>query len=500
MTVRPAPGSDLPAPARVRRVPAARSARRVAGGTGTVAGERAAPSARSIRWLRLLPLPGLVLRIGVRGVLLADLAAALAAVAILGDPGRRQLLVVVATLCLYAAGGLYGPKLSLSVLDEMPALIGRGAVAAALVTMATASGGAADLSFHLLVTAVAVTVGVCASRAACYAVVRAARRSGRVRHRTLIIGAGQVGARLARTLDEHREHGLCPIGFVDSGPLLVDHELPVPVLGAPDELADLLLEHRITVVIVAFTAMREQHMIELLRTCDRLECEIFFVPRLFELHATGPGADQVWGMPLVRWRRSAYRTVSWRLKRVLDIVVSALALIVLAPAMLACAIAVRLDGSPGVLFRQERVGLDGRPFQLLKFRSLRPADDDESRTRWNVAHDDRLGRVGRFLRRTSLDELPQLINILRGDMSLVGPRPERPYFVEQFARSLPRYTARHRVPAGLTGLAQIHGLRGDTSIEERARFDNGYIENWSLWVDLKILLRTIGALVRSPGR
>jgi exopolysaccharide biosynthesis polyprenyl glycosylphosphotransferase len=241
-------------------------------------------------------------------------------------------------------------------------------------------------------------------------------------------------------------------------------------------------------------------MIEVLRTCDRLRCEIFFVPRLFELHATGPGVDQVWGLPLVRWRRSAYRTVAWRLKRVLDVVVSAVALVALSPLMLACALAVRLEGGSGVLFRQERVGLDGRPFQLLKFRSLRPLDDDESRTKWNVAHDDRLGPVGRFLRRSSLDELPQLINILRGDMSLVGPRPERPYFVEQFARSLPRYTARHRVPAGLTGLAQIHGLRGDTSIEERARFDNGYIENWSLWVDVKILLRTIGALVRNPGR
>jgi exopolysaccharide biosynthesis polyprenyl glycosylphosphotransferase len=373
-------------------------------------------------------------------------------------------------------------------------------VGAALVTMVTASSGGGDLSFHLLVTALAVTAGVYVSRVACYAVVRAARRSGRVRHRTLVIGAGRVGAQLATTLQEHREYGLEPVGFVDGGPLLVDHELPVPVLGGPDHLAELLVEHRVTVVIVAFTSLREQHMIEVLRTCDRLRCEIFFVPRLFELHSTGAGVEQVWGMPLVRWRRSAYRTLSWRLKRVFDIVVAALALVALGPLLLACAVAVRLDGGPGVLFRQERVGLDGRPFQLLKFRSLRPADDDESRTRWNIAHDGRLGPVGRFLRTTSLDELPQLINILRGDMSLVGPRPERPYFVEQFARSLPRYTARHRVPAGLTGLAQIHGLRGDTSIEERAHFDNGYIENWSLWVDVKILLRTVGALVRNPGR
>jgi exopolysaccharide biosynthesis polyprenyl glycosylphosphotransferase len=187
------------------------------------------------------------------------------------------------------------------------------------------------------------------------------------------------------------------------------------------------------------------------------------------------------------------------LKRVFDVVVSGIALLILAPVMLACALAVRLEGGRGVLFRQERVGLDGRPFELLKFRSLRPADDDESRTRWNVANDHRMGRVGRFLRQTSLDELPQLLNILRGDMSLVGPRPERPHFVHEFTREFPRYAARHRVPAGLTGLAQVHGLRGDTSIEERAQFDNAYIETWSLWSDVKIMLRTAWAVVRGTG-
>ncbi len=167
--------------------------------------------------------------------------------------------------------------------------------------------------------------------------------------------------------------------------------------------------------------------------------------------------------------------------------------------MAACALAVRWEGGPGVIFRQERVSVDGRPFDVLKFRSLRPVDETESKTNWNIKHDDRLGPVGRFLRMTSLDELPQLWNIIEGDMSLVGPRPERPYFVEQFSAYIPRYTARHRVPAGLTGWAQIHGLRGDTSIEERARFDNYYIENWSPWLDMKIGLRTICQVVQRQG-
>ena len=170
-----------------------------------------------------------------------------------------------------------------------------------------------------------------------------------------------------------------------------------------------------------------------------------------------------------------------------------------APVLALCALAVRLESGPGILFRQERVGLDGKPFPLLKFRSLRPATHDESATRWSIAFDDRLGPVGRFLRKTSLDELPQLWNVLRGQMSIVGPRPERPHFVEQFTNEFPAYLARHRVPSGLTGTSQVHGLRGNTSIEDRARLDNFYIEHWSLWADLKIMLRTAGAVLRGTG-
>nr|WP_313956526.1 sugar transferase [Streptomyces sp. SAJ15] len=186
-------------------------------------------------------------------------------------------------------------------------------------------------------------------------------------------------------------------------------------------------------------------------------------------------------------------------KRALDVAVAGCALLVTGPLLLACALAVRLADGPGVLFRQERVGHGGRPFVMLKFRTLRPADDHESATLWSVARDRRVSLVGRLLRRSSLDELPQLWNVLRGDMSLVGPRPERPYFVRKFSQDHPGYAARHRMPVGVTGLAQVHGLRGDTSIEDRARFDNLYIETWTLWQDVRILLRTAGSLFRFGG-
>ncbi len=186
-------------------------------------------------------------------------------------------------------------------------------------------------------------------------------------------------------------------------------------------------------------------------------------------------------------------------KRVMDAVLAAVGLVLVAPLMAVCALAVRVSDGPGVIFRQERVGRHGRPFVLLKFRTLRPADAQESATRWNVASDGRMSRVGRLLRRTSLDELPQLWNVLRGDMSLVGPRPERPFFVDRFSRTHPGYQDRHRMPVGITGLAQVNGLRGDTSIEERARFDNRYIETWSLWQDACVLVRTAGSFFRLGG-
>ncbi|WP_010301736.1 sugar transferase, partial [Streptomyces sp. SA3_actF] len=186
-------------------------------------------------------------------------------------------------------------------------------------------------------------------------------------------------------------------------------------------------------------------------------------------------------------------------KRALDLALAGPALVLLSPLLLACALAVRLSDGPGVLFRQERVGQYGKTFTLLKFRSLRPCDDREAATRWNVAHDDRMSRVGRFLRRSSLDELPQLWNILRGDMSLVGPRPERPFFVAEFGRTYTGYRHRHRAPVGLTGLAQISGLRGDTSIEDRSRHDNYYVDHWSFWLDVRILARTALSLVRPSG-
>jgi exopolysaccharide biosynthesis polyprenyl glycosylphosphotransferase len=433
-------------------------------------------------------------------LVLGDLVA-FVSVSVIAGLHPVQAMVLAVLLWTYKTCGLYRSRLSLSLLDDLPYLT-LGVLAglvSELAALAYLSGTAPGRD--LLLRTGALLAAILVVRGAAYMTVRYARCTGRVRHTALVIGAGHVGIRLVDTLQEHAEYGLDVVGVVDSMPRLQPGDaLPVPVFSSDgDDLAKIIEDYAVKVVIVAFSSVREAELVGILRTCDRLRCEIFFVPRLYELHYVTRDMDEAWGIPLVRVRRAPFRQLSWRLKRLMDVVLSAVALLVLAPVLVACALGVRLEGGAGVLFRQQRVGLDGREFTVLKFRSLRPATQDESATQWNVAADPRLGSVGRVLRKSSLDELPQLWNVLRGDMSLVGPRPERPHFVNQFRERIPRYMARHRVPAGLTGHAQVHGLRGNTSIEHRASFDNYYIENWSLWADIKIMLRTVQQVVRARG-
>jgi exopolysaccharide biosynthesis polyprenyl glycosylphosphotransferase len=422
----------------------------------------------------------------------------------LDSPSRKTAAFGLILIALFLLAGLYRPRLALSVLDDLPVIAGRWFAAAGLAVLGQMLWNRAVWHDYLVNWQFlwgAVTIGIVSVvlRGAGYALVRELRTRRLVAHRTVIVGVGQVGRQVADILTDHPEYGLHPIGFIDSNPPLSDTPPALPTLGGADDLGRLIRTSEVRNVVVAFSSMKESEMVRVIRTCDRYRCELFVVPRLFEVHQVIEDMDNAWGLPLVRLRRATYRSGAWRVKRLFDVAVSGLLLAFLSPVLALVALAVRIDGGPGILFRQERVGVDGRYFEVLKFRSLRPADEAESQTNWNIAHDDRLSRVGRLLRKTSLDELPQLYNVLRGDMSLVGPRPERPHFVSQFRNAYPSYEARHRVPSGLTGWAQVHGLRGDTSIADRARFDNYYIENWSLWLDVKIMLRTVSAVLRGAG-
>jgi exopolysaccharide biosynthesis polyprenyl glycosylphosphotransferase len=346
--------------------------------------------------------------------------------------------------------------------------------------------------WRLCLQAAATTLAVCLARGASYGLIRSLRRRGRLVEPTVIVGVGEVGMQVESLIEEHPEYGLQVVGFVDAMPDGV--RLARPLLGEVQDLETVLHRFEVHRVIIAFGYVAEANWVSVLRTAVLKGVEVHVIPRFFDVGmATGGiGVDEIWGIPLWRVRRSALRTTAWRAKRVFDVAVSASALMVLFPVVAVLAAMVRLTSPGPVLFRQTRVGQNGQLFELLKFRSMRVDHDGNS---WH-APDDELTRIGGFLRGTSLDELPQFWNVLKGDMSLVGPRPERPIFAERFSADIPGYVDRHRVAVGLTGWAQINGLRGNgTSLPERARFDNVYIEGWSLWFDLVILVRTFGSLV-----
>ncbi|MGW2251245.1 sugar transferase [Kitasatospora sp. NPDC001660] len=410
-------------------------------------------------------------------------------------------------LTLNLAGGLYRTRLTLSVLDELPALAVRAVVATAFaVTLtgcldgrwpdcgpATPARLTALLGAQLLITL--------AGRTVLYHLVRRIRRSRP--SPVLVLGAGLLGRRVAAALTERGEYGMRPVGFLDADPPLLAGDTDLPVLGGREVLEREIRRHRVQHVVATAGAADEAETAATLRAAARLGCQVWLVPALREFGSlpTAPLAarDHLWGFPCLRVGRPAMRRPGWAAKRTLDVTAAGFGLLLLAPVLALCALAVRFDTGRGVLFRQQRTGLDGRVFTVLKFRTLRPSNEHESATRWNISQDHRMGAVGRLLRKSSLDELPQLWNVLRGDMSLVGPRPERPYFVMRFSQAHPEYADRHRVPVGLTGLAQVNGLRGDTSIEDRARFDNRYIESWSLWQDVKILCRTAALMLHPDG-
>lgn len=307
----------------------------------------------------------------------------------------------------------------------------------------------------------------------------------------LVFGGGAMGMVLADTLDEHRDYGLVPVGFVsDVGVPATD--LPViPLRRATAAVADTGVRD----VICAFGPESDADDVRVLRALQHQRIRLAVVPRFFDM---SPADDHVWGIPLQPMRTalpaSRFRAA---IKRAIEVALVAVAIVVLSPLLLALTVAVKVSSPGPVFYRQRRVGADGREFGILKFRSMRVGADTASS--WTVEDDPRRTRVGSTMRRWGLDELPQLFNVLAGDMSLVGPRPEQPLHAGDFATTIPTYRDRERVRSGLTGLAQVHGLRGDTSIDERVRFDNRYIDRQSLLLDVFIMLKTISAIVRGHG-
>jgi Undecaprenyl-phosphate glucose phosphotransferase len=337
--------------------------------------------------------------------------------------------------------------------------------------------------FSLLVTA-----GILAARRCTWTAVRTLRSQGYNQTHCVIVGTGRVARNTARALRRASWMGFKNVGFVEDQPTRWTSDLDI--LGTTADLPALIARYRVSHVFIALPMSRYPDVRRAFDTLSQSLVEVHLVadvPHLAGLSLTTSNVD---GLPVIGLRESPHFGLNVVVKRVMDVVLSLVALLLLSPLMVLIAVLVKLTSPGPIFYRQERCGLNGRVFPMLKFRSMRN-DSEKGGAGWTTRGDPRVTPLGAVLRKTSMDELPQFINVLLGDMSLVGPRPERPVYIGKFSKTIPSYMARHRVKAGITGWAQVHGWRGDTSLRKRLQFDLYYITHWTPWLDLRILWMTV---------
>ena len=333
-------------------------------------------------------------------------------------------------------------------------------------------------------------VGTLTTRLGLYQLLRRWRSRGGNRKRLLLVGAGDLGRDLAARIRRAPWSGWEIVGFLDDDPQLQGRR----VAGAPVEpverVADLLEERDVEEVWIALPLRAQERVEAVLHLLRHSTVNIRYLPDIFAFRLINHGFTEVLGLPLIDLSASPMQGRNRWLKAIEDRLLAALILLLISPLLLVIALAVRLTSPGPVFYRQERIGWNGRPFAMLKFRTM-PVDSERQGVQWGQSYAKPMTPIGAFLRRTSLDELPQFLNVLRGEMSIVGPRPERPMFVEQFKDEVPDYMKKHLVKAGITGWAQVNGLRGDTDLARRIEYDLYYIENWSLGFDLRIIWLTL---------
>jgi Undecaprenyl-phosphate glucose phosphotransferase len=325
-------------------------------------------------------------------------------------------------------------------------------------------------------------------------------RGYNLRH-VMVVGSGVLAQRVLQILEQQVVFGFRIKGVVvheRDRAMLGDHLGTTPILGTIRQLPQLLKNHAIDQVIVALPMSQLGALKRLMRLLSRETVDVRLVPDVNQYMTLCGSVEEFRGLPIINLQSSPLLGWDMVTKRLFDIIMASLLVVVFSPVFAIVALVLALSEGRPIFFKQMRVGLDGRKFSMFKFRSMRP-DSEKAGACWTLPNDPRRTALGAFLRKYSLDELPQLFNVLKGDMSLVGPRPEQPRFIEQFRREIPRYALRHKIKAGMTGWAQINGLRGNTSIQERIELDLYYIENWSLLLDIKILLRTLLGGFVSPN-
>ncbi|MGE7020671.1 undecaprenyl-phosphate glucose phosphotransferase [Solibacillus cecembensis] len=388
--------------------------------------------------------------------------------------------------------GLYVPKRKMKFAYETSKIIqvhlfSMFALLSVLFLVKTIDISRLFLVFYLVIGIIAVVI----YRFILKQTLRKMRRKGFNQQFVLILGAGTIGKTYVRNLENHPEYGLSVLGFLDDF-INVKGKNESQILGKIKELPKVLDERVIDEVVIALPLTAFTKYQQIILDCEKAGVRVSIVPDFYDILPATPHFERFGDLPIINVRDIPLDEFTNRvLKRAFDIAFALMAILIISPIMLAIVIGVKLTSPGPVLFKQERVGLNRRTFYMYKFRSMKHMPEAASNTQWTVENDPRRTKFGTFLRKTSLDEFPQFFNVLKGDMSVVGPRPERPYFVDQFKEEVPKYMIKHHVRPGITGWAQVCGLRGDTSIEERIEHDIQYIENWTLLFDIKIIFKTI---------
>jgi exopolysaccharide biosynthesis polyprenyl glycosylphosphotransferase len=400
--------------------------------------------------------------------------------------------IVPLVFWMFRSRGLYRAQRTGSRIREAGLILGA-------MSMAVVGVLAADAAFRTYHSRLGIaffwglgSATLIASRLVGRGILRAMRRRGYNLRYVLIAGAGELAAEVIESIHAHPEAGLRILGALSDEPARQGKTIEgVKVLGPYAAAKEVLRRRPVDEVVIALPREDAQQLEKILADLDDELVTVRLIPDLLHVMTLRSSVEELDGLPLINLRESPM--VGWAAvqKRAFDAVVASLLLVALAPLLAVAAVAVWAANGRPIFYRQERMGLDGRVFRMVKFRTMRRDAEHETGPVWTSPDDPRRTGLGSLLRRTSVDELPQLWNVLRGDMSLVGPRPERPVFIERFRREIPGYMLRHKVRAGLTGWAQVHGWRGDTSLHERVEHDIYYIQNWSLALDLRILIMTL---------
>lgn len=341
----------------------------------------------------------------------------------------------------------------------------------------------------LAIHVVLVNLFMIAERGSIRLMLRRMRAKGYNLKHIILVGDSDASRRIITSMAANRHWGYNIIGVISTG--LVDAGFPARHLGILSDLEEVITRENADEVFITLELNEYKVVDKIIRVCEKAGVKTYIVPDYYRYLPARPFVEDVDGLPIINIRYIPLDNPVYAfVKRLLDILISGLGLLAISPVLLIVAIIVRLDSPGPVIFVQERVGLNRKPFNMYKFRSMKLQTDEEEHDKWTTKDDPRKTKVGNFIRKTSIDELPQLFNVLKGDMSLVGPRPERPYFVEKFKEEVPRYMIKHQVRPGITGWAQVQGWRGDTSIVRRIECDIYYIENWSLIFDARIFLMT----------